>query len=180
MDRRSLAINVALASCLLGAWYFFIYRTPVVRIVDQTRPAPDFVLSDLKLDKNAIAQSVSLQDLKGRVTFLHFWASWCSTCRTEMSELNALHAQLQGRPVNLIGIATNDREADVRELLKSVQLPFRVLLDLDGSVAGAFNVNAIPQTFILDSQGFIRYHVQGPLRSYHLDDIRALVAELGA
>lgn len=175
-----MAVNVVLASCLLGAWYFFIYRTPVTKVLSQTRPAPDFVLTDLNLDKNASTKPISLKDLKGRVIFLHFWASWCTTCRTEMSELNALNAQLQGRAVNFIGIATSDRAEDVRELLKSVHFPFRVLLDFDGTVADAFKVNAIPQTFILDSQGFIRYHVQGPLRSYHLDDIRALVTDLGA
>ena len=70
--------------------------------------APDFTLTDL--DGN----SVRLQDLRGQVVFLNFWATWCPPCRAEMPDIEALHRKYRDRGVVVLGVDLRESESGVR------------------------------------------------------------------
>ena len=101
-------------------------------------------------------------DLHGRVTVLNVFASWCAPCAEEMPELAALKKQFPG--IHLQGIAWNDTPATIRAWLAKHGNPFEAQwLDKTGDATIALGIKGIPETFIIDQQGVVRYRLAGPL-----------------
>ncbi len=139
------------------------------------RPAPDFALPGL-YDP---AHGLSRKDLGGGVTLVNFFASWCAPCREEQAALSAL----AHRPdVSLDGIAYKDKPADSRRFLDELGNPFsRVAVDRDGTTAINFGVYGVPETYVVDRTGHIRYRQVGPLSSEDIDrKILPMIARITA
>jgi cytochrome c biogenesis protein CcmG/thiol:disulfide interchange protein DsbE len=142
------------------------------------RPAPDFSLPGLY----DAANGLSRKDLDGRVTVVNFFASWCAPCREEHPQLMAL-ARRPG--VALDGIAYKDKPDASRRLLDSLGNPFgRVGVDRDGATAIDFGVYGVPETYVIDAAGHIRYRHVGPLTADEVDErlvplIRQIAASAG-
>ena len=112
--------------------------------------APDFTLTDL--DGN----SVRLQDLRGQVVFLNFWATWCPPCRAEMPDIEALHRKYRDRGVVVLGVDLRESESGVRAYVEGGGYTWTFLIDTTGQVAAAYRVSAIPTSFFIDKEGTIR------------------------
>ena len=96
-----------------------------------------------------------------RAQWISFFASWCAPCREEHAQLMAL-ARRPG--VTLDGIAYKDKAEDARRFLDTLGNPFRRIgLDRSGLTAIDFGVYGVPETYILDGSGHIRYRQVGPL-----------------
>ena len=114
------------------------------------------------------AKGLSREDLGGRLTLVNFFASWCAPCREEHQELMAL-AQRQG--VTLEGIAYKDKPEDARRFLDGLGNPFRrVGVDRDGRTAIDFGVYGVPETYVVDASGRIRYRLVGPLTAEEVEE----------
>lgn len=139
------------------------------------RPAPDFALPGL-LDP---AHGLARKDLGGGVTLVNFFASWCLPCREEQTALMAL-AHRPG--VTLDGIAYKDKRADSRGFLADFGNPYdRVAVDRDGATAINFGVYGVPETYVVDATGHIRYRQVGPLSASDIDrKILPMVARIAA
>lgn len=124
-------------------------------MIDQ--PAPDFSLPGLG-DHPGVAKS----DLVGNgPTLVNFFASWCVPCRVEHPMLMRLAEE--GK-VRLEGIAYKDKTEDTTRFLNQLGDPFKRLgVDADGRVAINFGVYGVPETYVVDRQGKIRYRQVGPL-----------------
>ena len=109
--------------------------------------APDFKLVSLS------GKEVRLSDLKGKPVVLNFWASWCGPCREE-SPLLGSTAKKYDDNVEFLGVAVNDSEDKVKTFSKRSGMDYHIGLD-NGSIADAYNVNGIPATFFIDSDGQI-------------------------
>jgi cytochrome c biogenesis protein CcmG, thiol:disulfide interchange protein DsbE len=120
------------------------------------KPAPAFVLPPVEPDRPGIART----DLGGKPVLVNFFASWCAPCRIEHATLAGLSAS--GVPV--FGIAYKDKRQDARRFLGDLGDPYqRVGLDLDGRTAIDFGVYGVPETYILDRDGRIRFRYAGAL-----------------
>jgi cytochrome c biogenesis protein CcmG, thiol:disulfide interchange protein DsbE len=128
------------------------------------RPVPDFALPGLYEE----AEGLSRNDLGGRVTLVNFFASWCAPCREEHAQLMAL-ARRPG--VTLDGIAYKDKPEDARRFLDGLGNPFRRIgIDRDGAAAIDFGVYGVPETYLVDSSGHIRYRQVGPVTAADIAD----------
>jgi len=139
------------------------------------RPAPNFDLPGLYDPGKGLARS----DIGHGVTLVNFFASWCAPCREEQPGLIAL-AHLPG--VTLDGIAYKDKPADARRFLADLGDPYRRIgVDQDGTTAINFGVYGVPETYVVDRTGHIRYRQVGPLSEADIDrKILPLIARINA
>jgi cytochrome c biogenesis protein CcmG/thiol:disulfide interchange protein DsbE len=131
------------------------------------RPAPPFQLPRLALDTAAEASAVntpthfSPDDMKGKVWMLNVWASWCVSCREEHPVLLEL---ARSGTVPLIGLDYKDTDADARRWLVQRGDPYGLTaIDADGRVGIDYGVYGVPETYVIDRAGVIRYKQIGPL-----------------
>jgi cytochrome c biogenesis protein CcmG/thiol:disulfide interchange protein DsbE len=111
-------------------------------------------------------------DFSGKPKLLNIWASWCLPCIAEAPQLEAL--QKQG--VEIIGIAIRDKPADVANFLSKYGNPYtRIGSDRISEVQLAIGSSGVPETFVIDGKGVIRYQHIGDIGA---DDVPVLLAEL--
>ncbi len=137
------------------------------------KPAPAFKLAKL----NDPSQSIGRDDLLGQVWMLNVWASWCAPCREEHPLVIDI-ARRKLLPV--YGLNYKDQGPAARGWLANLGDPYTAtLVDADGRVGIDFGVYGVPETFIVDRQGIIRFKHTGPLTPEVLRSrIEPLIKEL--
>jgi len=129
---------------------------------------------------SAASSDLSLNDLKGQVVLINFWASWCGPCRQEMPVLEQLYKKYKSAGFTLLGVNVEPKSGDAEGFLKSTPVSFPILFDPDSKVSKLYEVSGMPSTVILDRTGKVRYIHHGYKpgeESEYLDQIRALVRE---
>jgi peroxiredoxin len=111
--------------------------------------APAFTLVGLDGKQHA------LSEYRGHVVLVNFWATWCIPCRAEIPELEVAYKKYGPRGVVFLGVDWKEGHDDVKAFTDERQVTYPVLLDTDGKAYSAYQVPALPQTFILDKQGRI-------------------------
>jgi cytochrome c biogenesis protein CcmG/thiol:disulfide interchange protein DsbE len=171
MPRRlAFLLPAVLFALLLAAFAVGLRHDPhVLPSALINRPAPSFSLPALYQGADALTRD----DLDGRVTLVNFFASWCAPCREEHAQLMALSR----RPgVILDGIAYKDKPEEARRFLDLLGNPYRHIgVDRSGTTAIDFGVYGVPETYVIDSSGRIRYRHVGPLNP---EDVSAKILPL--
>ena len=137
------------------------------------KPAPDFKLALL----SDPAKQLSPADLRGKVWLFNVWASWCASCRQEHEVL--LDLSRQGI-VPIYGMDYKDQPAAAQAVLTRFGNPYaETVVDLDGRVGIDYGVYGVPETYLIDKSGIIRYKHTGPVNPDVLSrKILPLVKEL--
>jgi thiol-disulfide isomerase/thioredoxin len=105
----------------------------------------------------------SLNDYKGNIVVVQFWATYCTPCRKEMPTMNKLIKKMQGKPFKIVTVNMGETRDEVADFIKQVPVDFPVLLDSDGSTVGKWKVFAAPANFILDKKGNIIFTLFGAI-----------------
>jgi cytochrome c biogenesis protein CcmG/thiol:disulfide interchange protein DsbE len=174
MRRLLFVLPILLFVVLAGYFFLGLKRDPALlpsALLD--KPAPDFTLPGIA-DRPGLTRA----DLAGRVTLVNFFASWCAPCRVEHPLLMRLAAE--GR-VALYGIDYKDKPEDAARLLAQLGDPYRRIgVDRDGRTAIDFGVYGVPETYVIDKQGRIRFRQVGPISAADYDGkILPLLKQLG-
>jgi cytochrome c biogenesis protein CcmG/thiol:disulfide interchange protein DsbE len=119
--------------------------------------APDFTLPDLNGKKVNLKEVVAAN----KVTLVNFWATWCPPCRAEIPELIEFYRKYSTKKVALLAINLQETPSEVKSFVAQNKMNFPVLADTSGSVAGQYQVYAIPTTFFLDGKGKVRDKIEG-------------------
>ena len=106
-------------------------------------------------------QSVSSQDFLGHVLVINAWATWCEPCASEQPGLVAAAKRYEADGVRFLGINHMDQTAAAKEWVRTYRVPYPSLADPSGKFAGSLDYFGLPDTYVVDSQGTIRY-VGGP------------------
>ncbi len=114
--------------------------------------ATNFTLLDLE------NKEFSLSDFKGKPVILFFWTTWCPYCRGELKQLNTMHAQFLQNGVELVAINVEEPADKIQRFTGSYPFSYRVLLDTDAEVAGAFGILGVPTYILINKEGHIVFN----------------------
>jgi cytochrome c biogenesis protein CcmG/thiol:disulfide interchange protein DsbE len=144
--------------------------SPLVNKAAPAFSAPKLLLPDEKL---------SPADLKGKVWLFNVWASWCVSCRAEHPVLNQLAQQ---HAAVIVGLNYKDEPTDAKNWLDTLGNPYNVsIMDQDGRIGIDYGVYGVPETFVIDKKGLIRYKHTGPVTAEDVQQtFLPLIAKLQA
>lgn len=106
---------------------------------------------------------VSLSDYRGKIVFVNFWATWCNVCKTEKPGLEKMAAEFESDDFVVLTLASNRSWDDIREFYPDGS-PLKILLDPPagddnlGVIAKSYGITAVPESFVIDRDGRIRYY----------------------
>ena len=120
---------------------------------------------------------VKISDLRGKVVFINFWASWCKPCEQEAAVLEEAwkYYQPTGKVV-FLGVDYVDTEPEARIFLKKFGNTYPNGPDLGTQISQMFRIQGVPETFIIDTKGILRYVKIGPF--LNVDEIRSVIDPL--
>ena len=132
---------------------------------DQTRgvqlgkPVPDYSAVTMSGD------SVSLAGQRGKVVLLNVWATWCHPCRAEIPELREIHAAYQSRGFQVVGVSidADGSEETIREFADEFEMQYPIWLDPGERVSSRFLIVGVPESFLIDKDGVLRWRKIGPI-----------------
>lgn len=133
------------------------------------KPVPDFSLPRLFQPQNMFAPT----ELAGQVWLLNVWASWCVACRQEHEVIKSL---VSSNPAPVIGLNYKDTVPDAMRWLEQLGNPYALsVVDAAGLVGIDWGVYGVPETFVIDHKGVIRYKHIGPITA---EDAQSVILPL--
>ena len=171
----SLAINLILLSPLIfedpvHGENHFIKSLKLIRF-DEKVKAQNFGLKDLN------GNVVHLEDYKGKVVLLNFWATWCVPCLIEMPSMEKLYKEFKNRDFTILAVDMQEDLQTVKKFKEKFNLSFPILLDEAGVVANYYGVMGIPATYFIDREGFLYAAAMGA-RDWSSEDAVQLIQHL--
>jgi cytochrome c biogenesis protein CcmG/thiol:disulfide interchange protein DsbE len=127
--------------------------------------APDFSLPPLDGGPER-----SLDDWRGQVVVLNYWASWCEPCRDESPLLERWHKKISKQNATVLGVDVLDVTSDAQDFIDKYGLTYPHLRDRDGSTQDDLGIVAYPETFVIDRGGRIAASRRGPVDDEFLRD----------
>ena len=120
------------------------------------KPAPSFDTVDMQ------GNVWSLNQQKGQVIFLNFWATWCEPCREEMPSMQRLYTRLPKDKFQMVALYNKDNPKVVNKFVKQLGITIPILNDEQNIIGQRYGLTGLPETFIIDKQGVIREKFIGP------------------
>jgi len=119
--------------------------------------------------------SVALTDLKGKPVVVNFWASWCIPCVDEAPELEKTWQAYKDRGVAFLGIDYVDTEPKAREFMQRHGITYPNGPDLGSRISYDYRIKGVPETFVIDKDGVVRFVKIGPTTA---DELRSVLEPL--
>ncbi len=146
-----------LLRCAAGAWLAAALGLAAADAdaMPAASKAPDFTLPAIG------GTNLRLQEQRGRVVMVNFWATWCGPCRVEMPHLNRLYDKYRDAGFVLLGVNIDDEPRKAAEFASRLGLRFPVLWDADKKVSRLYDLAAMPSTVLIDRDGRVRHIHRG-------------------
>jgi len=127
---------------------------------EEARPAPAYSARRLGGDEEA-----TLASLRGRVVLLNTFATWCAPCRAEMPDFEVFYRRYRDRGLDVVGVNVDEGEADERVLrfVEKMGISFTIWRDPRNLFSKRFRVLGVPETLLIDRDGMILRHWNGPM-----------------
>lgn len=142
----------------------------IMRLTPTSAAAPDFTLASLEA-----SSTISIDDFRGQVVFLNFWATWCAPCVAEMPAMQTLYERYRDDGLVVLAVNVREDEATVQEFIDRLGVTYPIALDRAGEVTNLYNVRGFPTTMIIDRGG----NVIGVKLGYHDWDEEATMNAFG-
>lgn len=135
--------------------------------------APGFTLPDMDGEMH------SLNDFRGKVVMLNFWATWCPPCRREMPSMQRLYEKYRERGLAVVAVNQFEDPDLVFEFTGRLSLEptFTILFDRESRVSEQYGVKGLPTTYLLDKTGKIQYRAIGG-REFDHPEVETLIESL--
>ena len=158
---------------LIFFYLLIIERNPKeIPSILSNQKAPSFETESLFLNEKFISEEV----FKNKIVIVNFFATWCKPCRDEHGYIKLLSKK---NKVHIIGINYKDKNEKTVEWLKKLGNPYsRIAIDKKGNIAIDWGVYGIPETFIVNSNGIIKFRHVGQITEKIYKKINLLLAEI--
>jgi cytochrome c biogenesis protein CcmG/thiol:disulfide interchange protein DsbE len=140
-----------LAVCLIFSGCYSSSQPPLIG-----RPALPFTIQDSD-------RKVSLDELKGKLIVLNFWATWCPPCVEEMPSLMQMQQRMQAKGVTVLAVSVDADEGSYRRFLKDHNVSLLTVRDADQKSNNLYGTFKFPETYIIDRNGIVRRKFIGPV-----------------
>ena len=157
---------------IISAIFFLIVFCSAVKAIevnDQAISCP----ATLGVEKTPL----DLQQYRGKVIYLDFWATWCPPCKKSMPFLNALRNELMDQGFEIVAISVDEDSEDALNFLQQYPVDYVMAMDPSGLCPEQYDVKAMPSAYFIDRQGIIRFIHLG-FRERDEKEIRQRVLEL--
>lgn len=157
---------------LFGAIFFTVYTTlsqdknEVLKIGDE---APNFTLVDMQGDKH------SLEEYKGQGVFLNFWGTWCKPCEREFPIIDRYYNEYKEKDIQVLAINIAESDFVVQNYIDRKGLTFPIFFDKNKSVMEAYNINPLPTTILINSEGKIEKIITGEMKEQDIKSYMELI-----
>lgn len=145
-NARARVLLLALSLSLPGAAY----------AVQQGQPAPLFKAEPLQGSR-----PVELEQFRGKVVYLDFWASWCAPCRQSLPALEQMRGEHGERGFEVIAVNVDEVSQDGLDFLEKYPVTYPTVRDPEGRLARLYGVRTMPMSYLIDRQGVVRHVHQG-------------------
>lgn len=125
--------------------------------------APDFTFTDL-----ATGKVMNLSDLRDKPVYLNFWATWCPPCVRELPHIQAKYEQYKDK-IHFLAISLDGEQAAPAEFIPAKGYTFPVGYGNEREISRAYNVEAIPMSFIIDTNGVVKAKIVGSMDDTDLE-----------
>jgi len=153
-------------------FYSFVLTLPLILLSCQRKEGSQFLKEGSKVPSFTLVsldgtQKWSLEDEKGSVVIINFWATWCPPCREEIPSLQKFYKTIvsQGNPhkkIKVITILYRDNPFSAIEFMKEMHYDFPVFKDPELKIARLFGVTGVPETYIINGEGVLLQRIIGP------------------
>ncbi len=168
MTLKSLCLAIALATSA-GVTSAALAADPI------GQPAPGF-----SLPLRGGPAPLGLEQLRGQVVMVNFWASWCEPCRKEFPLLDQIYKKYRPAGFTLIGVNVEPDAKDAEGFIAKTPVTFPIVFDKDSAVSKLYRVSGMPTTVLIDRKGVLRWvhrsYVPGDENEY-LNQVRAILME---
>jgi len=162
MDKKQkrFYMRLILLVLMVGVIVFTIYsnlskeKNEVLQVGDE---APDFVLTDMNGEQH------QLSDYKGQGVFLNFWGTWCKPCEREFPLMDEQYQEVKDEGLQILAVNIGESDFAVQKFVDRKGLTFPVLIDHNKSVMETYNINPLPTTFLVNSEGKIEKIITGEM-----------------
>jgi thiol-disulfide isomerase/thioredoxin len=141
-------IVVAVAFCAAA------FVTPALA-VEAGQPAPALSLPSVK------GEVVALDQLRGKVVYVDFWASWCGPCRRSFPWMNEMQQKYGARGFSVVAVNVDKKRADADKFLAQIPANFTVVFDETGATPAAWAVKGMPSSYLVDARGNVTFVERG-------------------
>lgn len=148
---RGLSFVIAFSTIVMATACFNGSRPPHVGTA-----AKNFTVRDAD-------REVTLNQFRGKVLILNFWATWCTPCNQELPSLMDMQDRMRSRGVVVLGVSIDVDNDAYHRFLKVRNVNFLTVRDPDQKVAAMYGTSGWPESYIIDRQGVMQRKIVGPI-----------------
>jgi peroxiredoxin len=174
MIKQLFSNNNPLTALLLIVSFFFTFTATAASLGEEKPLAADFTLPSKS------GENMRLQEQRGNVVLINFWASWCGPCREELPHMETLQQDFQDLGFTILAVNVDEDPSKANILLDEIAHSFPVLFDQDNKVSKLYQVKAMPSTVIVDRDGkqrLLHYGYKSGDEDTYRQVIKALLRE---
>ena len=123
------------------------------------------------------SKSIAVDDYRGKVVLIDFWASWCPPCLKSLPKYNELRREIGTSDFEIVAVNVDENTEDAKKFLAKHPVSYPIAKDPKGVLPGVFGVKAMPTSYLVDKNGVVKY-VHAAFKEGDIEKLRVQIEKL--